>query len=385
MFEAPIVDFFSTKNTPFFFYDFDILRNILKEVKSIKNQYGYKVHFALKANSNPEILKIISEAGFGADCVSGNEVLRAIETGFDPENIVFAGVGKTDDEINISLNNNISCLNVESLQELEVINNLAAKKKKLAKIALRINPGIDARTHKYTTTGTEENKFGIYKWDLKKTVDLLKNLNNLVLKGLHFHIGSQITDMNVFIRLCDEIIKIIEWFSNCNIKIENINVGGGLAVNYHDNSDELPDFKNYFEIFNKNLNIEEYQKLHFELGRSIVANCGSLISKVLYIKKGKMTNFAILDAGITELIRPALYQALHQIENISSNSKQTEKYDVVGPICESSDFFAKGISLPETKRGDIIVIKAAGAYGQVMSSDYNLRTKAKAIYSDEIN
>lgn len=377
------VDIFIRKKTPFFFYDLDVLENVLKEVKSISNQYGYIVHYALKANSNDRILNIISQAGFGADCVSGNEVLKAIETGFDPENIVFAGVGKTDDEINISLDKNIFCLNVESLEELGVINHLAAQNGKQVNISLRINPGIDADTHEYTTTGTDENKFGIYRWDLDKTIGLLADMKNLVFRGLHFHIGSQITDMDVFVRLCTEINKILDWFSGQNIKIENINVGGGLGINYLDDCNKLPDFKSYFGIFKNNLNTDKGQKIHFELGRSLVASCGVLISRVLYIKKGKTTNFAILDAGITELIRPALYHSRHLIENLSSYSNKTEKYDVVGPICESSDFFAKGISLPETKRGDIIAIKATGAYGQVMSSDYNLRTKAKAYYSDE--
>jgi len=377
-------EYFNTIRTPFFYYEMDVLSLILKEIEEVYRKYDFIIHYAVKANSNSKILRSISEKGLGADCVSGNEILKSIEMGFDPDKIVFAGVGKTDEEINISIDKNIYCLNVESLEELKVINMLAANKGKKVNIALRINPGIDAVTHEYTTTGKDENKFGIYKWDLDKATQLLPGLKNLVFKGLHYHIGSQITDMNVFIKLCQEINYTLDWFKAKDIKIADINVGGGLGINYSDINDQLPDFKSYFGVFSKHLKIENGQKVHFELGRSIVAKCGNLLSRVLYIKKGKLTNFAILDAGITELIRPALYKSCHRILNISSDSKIEQKSDVVGPICESSDFFAKGIYLPETKRGDLILIKDAGAYGQVMSSDYNLRTKAKAYYSNDI-
>ena len=380
--------------TPFYYYDTEVLNQTLQQLKKEADKYGFTVHYALKANANDKILNTIKQYGIGADCVSGNEVKKAIETGFKPEHIVFAGVGKNDDEINYALNNSIFCFNCESLQELEIINELAAAKNKIAHIALRINPNVNANTHKYITTGLEENKFGINLWELEAVTGALKIFKNLKLIGLHFHIGSQITDLGAFKSLCLRINEIQGWFENHKITIENVNVGGGLGVNYHEPDTYLVvDFASYFKLFNDFLELRPDQKVHFELGRAIVAQCGTLISKVLYIKKGVNTNFAILDAGMTELMRPALYQAYHKIENISKDSQQSAisnsqsamyKYDVVGPICESSDCFGKAVTLPETQRGDIIALRTAGAYGEVMSSAYNLRNRVKAVYSDEL-
>ncbi len=317
-------------------------------------------------------------------------IKKAIECGYSSEHIVFAGVGKNDAEINFALDNKIFCFNCESLQEIEVINELAFAKNKIAHIALRINPNVNANTHKYITTGLEENKFGINLWELESVVSALTDLKNIQLIGLHFHIGSQITDLSSFKSLCMRVNEIQSWFVSHKIKIENINVGGGLGVDYHEpDKNCYADFAAYFQLFSDFLELRPNQKVHFELGRAIVAQCGTLISKVLYIKKGVNTNFAILDAGMTELMRPALYQAYHKIENISKNQKLTTnnqqlKYDVVGPICESSDCFGKAVNLPETQRGDIVAIRTAGAYGEVMSSGYNLRERVKSVYSDKI-
>jgi diaminopimelate decarboxylase len=303
---------------------------------------------------------------------------------------VFAGVGKSDAEINIALDHSIFCFNCESLQEMEVINELALAKNKTANIALRINPNVNANTHKYITTGLEENKFGINLWELESVIESLKELKNLKLIGLHFHIGSQITDMSSFKSLCMRVNEIQSWFVSHKIKIENINVGGGWGVDYHEpDKNRFVDFAAYFKLYNDFLELRPGQKVHFELGRAVVAQCGTLISKVLYIKKGVSTNFAILDAGMTELMRPALYQAYHKIENLkqyqnTSTKYQDLKYDVVGPICESSDCFGKAVNLPETSRGDIIALRTAGAYGEVMSSSYNLRDRVKSIYSDDL-
>lgn len=390
--------------TPFYYYDVEVLNRTLQQLKSEADKYGFVVHYALKANANNKVLNAVKSYGIGADCVSGNEVKKAVETGFSPEHIVFAGVGKSDDEINYALDNSIFCFNCESSQELEVINELAAAKNKVASIALRINPNVNANTHKYITTGLEENKFGINLWELENVVNSFNALKNLKLIGLHFHIGSQITDLGSFKSLCLKVNEIQTWFEQRKIKIENINVGGGLGVNYYEPDTYLiPDFAAYFKLFGDFLEVRNGQKVHFELGRAIVAQCGTLISKVLYIKKGVNTNFAILDAGMTELMRPALYQAYHKIENISKmedgkwkmeNGQDTSatshstssifKYDVVGPICESSDCFGKAVSLPETERGDVMALRTAGAYGEVMSSAYNLRDRVKAVYSDEI-
>jgi diaminopimelate decarboxylase len=304
--------------------------------------------------------------------------------GFNNSDIVFAGVGKTDKEINLGLKNEIFCFNCESLQELEVINHLAKQVRKIAVIALRINPNVDAKTHCYITTGLEENKFGINQWELNDVILKLKSFSNIKLTGLHFHIGSQVTDLKVFKGLCIRVNEIRQWFYEHNIDFEHINVGGGYGIDYEDpDNNSIPDFETFFKIFNDLLERQPNQKIHFELGRTIVAHCGSLISKVLYIKNGVNTNFAILDAGMTELMRPALYQSYHKIENLSSSEKK-ERYDVVGPICESSDTFGKSVLLPETKRGDIIAVRSTGAYGEVMSSGYNLRDRVKAVYSDEI-
>ena len=381
MFTPEIIAQFSNTPTPFYHYDLKVLEQTLAALKNEAEQYKYHVHYALKANSNNTILNTIKQFGLGADCVSGNEILKAIECGYDNSKIAFAGVGKSDQEINIGLDHDIFCFNCESLPEIEVINELAANKNKVANIALRINPNVNAKTHHYITTGLEENKFGINMWELENVLKALKGFEHIKLIGLHFHIGSQIIDLSVFKGLCIRVNEIQEWFITHNIIVDHINVGGGLGVDYENpDSNLIPDFKSYFGLFNQFLKLQPNQQLHFELGRAIVAQCGNLISKVLYIKNGVNTNFAIVDAGMTELLRPALYQATHKIENLSSTAP-TQKYDVVGPVCESSDCFGKAIDLPETKRGDLIAIRTAGAYGEVMANGYNLRELNKEVFS----
>ncbi len=374
---------FTLTPTPFYYYDMELLDQTLLSLKQESDRYGFIVHYALKANANPVILEKINAFGFGADCVSGNEVKRAAETGFPNEKIVFAGVGKSDEEILTGLKNNIHSFNCESLQELEIIDQLAGEMNKTAPVALRLNPNVSANTHKYITTGLEENKFGINQWELDALLEKLKKLKNVKLIGLHFHIGSQITDLSAFKSLCIKINEFQQWFSQRHIAIPNLNVGGGLGINYHEpDKYAIADFASFFKLFHDYLDVYPRQKIHFELGRALVAQCGSLISKVLYIKNGVNTNFMILDAGMTELIRPALYQAYHKIENISNNDGISQRYDVVGPICESSDCFGKALVLPLTSRGDLIAIRSTGAYGEVMSSNYNLREKVEAYYSD---
>ncbi|MDX5442639.1 MAG: diaminopimelate decarboxylase [Hymenobacteraceae bacterium] len=371
---------FTNHPTPFYFYDLNLLRHTLETVKTEADKYGFIVHYALKANVNQPILELMNSFGFGADCVSGNEVKRAIESGFPGHHVVFAGVGKSDEEIRFALAQDIFCFNCESSHELEVLNELAAEQQTVARVALRINPNVNAHTHHYITTGLEENKFGINMWEMEAVLAQLQQLKNIELIGLHFHIGSQITDLEVFRNLCTRVNEIQQWFAARHIELPHINVGGGLGVDYyHPDTNPMPDFAAYFNLFHRFLELKPGQKLHFELGRALVAQCGTLVSKVLYIKKGINTNFAILDAGMTELIRPALYQSYHKIENITSQDPE-QKYDVVGPICESSDCFGKAVMLPETKRGDLIAIRTAGAYGEVMSSAYNLREKAGAVF-----
>lgn len=367
--------------TPFYWYDTQLLDQTLETVKTLANRYGYHVHYAVKANGNIDILRRVNAFGLGADCVSGNEIKQSIAAGIDPQKIAFAGVGKSDEEIEIGIENNIFCFNCESVPEMENINEIAGKMGKVANIAIRINPNVEASTHHYITTGLKENKFGINSWDFENVLSALATLKNIKLVGLHFHIGSQILDMQNFRNLCTRVNEIQEWFYARQVIVDHINVGGGLGINYEQPDKEpIPAFEDYFKVFNETLKLRPKQQLHFELGRSIVAQCGNLITKILYVKNGVNTKFAIVDAGMTELIRPALYQASHKIENISS-TEAVDKYDVVGPICESSDCFAKAIELNACKRGDLLAIRSAGAYGEAMASTYNLRTMVKSYFS----
>ena len=380
----PINKFHNIK-TPFYYYDSGLLRDTLniiyKETTKYKNYY---IHYAIKANSNPKILKIISQYGFGADCVSGGEIQAAIDAGFPPSKIVYAGVGKSDWEINLGLDNNIFCFNVESTAELEVINTLASQRNKVANVAFRINPNIGAHTHANITTGLAENKFGIAMDDLEKTIEISTRLKNISVIGLHFHIGSQILDMDDFKALSNRINDLQCRLKQHGIVLPNINVGGGLGINYeHPDIEPIPDFADYFSTYAKHLRILPDQKVHFELGRSVVGQCGTLITRLLYVKNGSYKKFAIVDAGMTDLIRPALYHAYHKIENISSN-EEVETYDIVGPICESSDVFAKSIEINKCHRGDIIAIRSAGAYGEVMASQYNCRELPKGYITEEL-
>jgi diaminopimelate decarboxylase len=370
--------------TPFYFYDTELLQKTLQAATFEANKYNYHIHYAVKANANPRILSFICKQGLGADCVSGGEIQAALNAGFPADKIVFAGVGKADWEISLGLDNDIFCFNAESIPELEIINELAALKSKTAKVALRINPEVDARTHHHITTGTKENKFGINLNQLDTVLDRLNTLPALKLNGLHFHIGSQLTDLKPFLLLCKRAAELQQRLAERGITLENINFGGGLGIDYeHPDGKPVPDFKKYFEIFRKHFPVLPNQQIHFEPGRSIVGQCGSLISKVLYVKEGSFKKFVVLDAGFTELIRPAFYNAYHKIENLTS-IEPDETYDVVGPICESSDTFAKAIEINKAHRGDIVAFRSAGAYGEIMASQYNCRQLPKAYFSDSL-
>ena len=376
---------FKPLETPFYYYDMELLQKTLDTIKAETGKYGcFHVHYAVKANANPRILSLIASNGLGADCVSGGEIQAALDAGFPADKIVFAGVGKADWEINLGLDNEIFCFNVESLAELRVINELAGLKGKIARIALRINPDVDAHTHAKITTGLKENKFGINWSMLNGVLDELESLPHVRLIGIHCHIGSQITDMSAFRNLAIRINDIQDELDKRGFHIENLNMGGGLGIDYyHPNHLPIPSFDNYFAVFSSLLRLREGQQVHFEPGRSVVAQCGTLISRVLYVKEGEVKKFAILDAGFTDLIRPARYDAYHRIENISSD-EEVDYYDVVGPICESSDVFGKDVELNKAHRGDFIALRSAGAYGEIMASQYNCRKLPKAYYSDQI-
>ena len=379
------VNKFRELETPFYYYDVNVLRETLSCINKEAGKYNnFCVHYAVKANANHKVLTIIRESGLGADCVSGGEIRAAIKAGFPTNKIVYAGVGKTDWEINLGLDYDIFCFNVESVPELEIINELAAAKGKTARVAFRINPNVGAHTHANITTGLAENKFGISMEDMDKVIDMAGTLPHVKFVGLHFHIGSQILDMGDFGALCNRVNELQEKLYARQIIVEHINVGGGLGIDYaHPNRQAIPNFTEYFATYHKHLKLRPQQTLHFELGRAVVGQCGSLISKVIYVKQGTNKQFAILDAGMTDLIRPALYQAYHKIENITSEEPM-ETYDVVGPICESSDVFGKAIDLNKAHRGDLFALRSAGAYGEIMASAYNCRALPKGYTSEEL-
>ena len=371
--------------TPFYYYDVELLRSTLHTIQQeVSKHEGFCVHYAVKANANPKVLKIIREAGLGVDCVSGGEIAASMKSGFPSSKIVYAGVGKSDWEINLGLDNDIFCFNVESIPELEVINELATAKDKVARVAFRLNPNVGAHTHANITTGLAENKFGIDMRDMLAVINKANQMSHVKVVGLHFHIGSQILDMGDFEALCNRINELQDELDRHRIHVEHINVGGGLGVDYqHPNRVSIPDFKAYFDTYAKKLKLRNGQTLHFELGRAVVAQCGTLITRTLYIKEGYVKKFCIVDAGFTDLIRPALYQAYHKIENLSSD-EPLETYDVVGPICESTDVFAKQIDLNRVHRGDFIAIRSAGAYGEIMASQYNCRPLPVGYISEEL-
>ena len=372
------IDIFKETPTPFYYYDLALLDKTLAQLK--EDAGNYNVHYALKANTDKKVVETIASHGLGADCVSGGEVDLALASGIPANKIVFAGVGKTDKEIENALKAGIGCFNVESIEELEVISEIATRLGETANVAFRVNPNVDAHTHANITTGLSENKFGINLELLPMAVECGNRLPGINIIGLHFHIGSQVLEFSPFRELCTVVNGLIDTYPG----LTYINVGGGLGIDYVDpDKNPIPDFKSYFEVFRNNLNLKENQTLHFELGRSIVGQCGSLISRVIYVKNGTVKKFLICDAGMSELIRPALYDAHHVVENLSApENSPKEEYDVVGPICESSDVFAHSELLPLSHRGDLIAFRSAGAYGETMASHYNLRSLEPTIYGE---
>ncbi|MCM1348944.1 MAG: diaminopimelate decarboxylase [Firmicutes bacterium] len=373
-----------TVSTPCYLYDMALLRQTVNNALAAAANPRFVIHYAMKANAEQPILALMQASGLGVDTVSGGEIALALKYGFAPEKIVFAGVGKTDAEIDVALTRGIGCLNVESLEELEVIAQRAEALGKVAPVALRVNPDIDAHTHHYITTGLAENKFGIPMEKLHEALNFICSSNWLNLRGLHFHIGSQITIMEPFKILCERINSLQDHYERLGFTFPTINLGGGLGIDYDNPSlNPIPPFKEFFETVNRYLKPHHNQEVHFELGRSLVAQCGTLLSRVLYVKEGLEKRFAIIDAGFTDLIRPALYGAHHAIENLTSNSAEKLDYDVVGPVCESSDMFGEKISLPVTHRGDILAIRSAGAYGSVMAMTYNCRPLPSALFVNQ--
>ena len=377
--------------TPFYYYDMDLFRKTVDYAAEMAGKYGIKIHYAVKANVERRLLEYISGKGFGADCVSGNEVLHAHDCGFPGDKIVYAGVGKSDKEIYNALKIGIEAFNCESLQEIYVINEMAHVHGLKANVSVRINPDIDAHTHKYVTTGLYENKFGISQHEFDKLIDILKKSEHINFIGLHFHIGSQITRVEeVFALECQRVNDIVAYFERNGLKVSNINLGGGLGVDYDDpDENAIPDFETWFRTISENIARREDQAVHVEPGRSLVAQCATLISRVLFVKSGETKNFLIMDAGMNDLIRPALYGAYHKIENLSASQRTFypthQAYDIVGPVCESSDVWGAGRLLPLSVRGDLMAIRSTGAYGQVMASRYNMKDLAPSVFSDNLD
>ncbi len=391
MLETSTIERLDAVATPFYYYDMSLLRKTIETACQAAERHNIRIHYALKANAEERILRCISSYGAGADCVSGNEVIHAVECGFKAEDIVYAGVGKSDKEIYQAMKLGIGAFNCESLQEIYVINEMARELGTKANVSVRINPDIDAHTHKYVTTGLYENKFGISQHEFDKLIDLMGKCGNINFIGLHFHIGSQITMVDeVFALECARANDIVAYFERNGLKINNINLGGGLGVDYDDpDTNPVPDFELWMDTIDRNIRRRDDQIVHVEPGRSVVANCGTLISRVLFVKSGETKNFLILDAGMNDLIRPALYGAYHRIENISAVMRpffpSHQAYDIVGPVCESSDVWGAGRLLPLSVRGDLIAIRSTGAYGSVMASRYNMKDLAPAVFSDALD
>ncbi len=385
MLSAVVKDKLRTLETPFYFYDIDLLRRTLACCAEESSRYGYQVHYAIKANYDPRILAEIRSYGLGIDAVSGNEVRRAVECGYSPRDIVYAGVGKSDREIRYSIEQDICAFNCESFHELEIIDGIAASMGRRVRVALRINPDVDPQTHKYISTGQADSKFGISYTEIDRIRDKMPQWKHIEIIGLHFHIGSQILDLNVFAKLCERVNTLWQWFAERGFHFSYVNLGGGLGIDYVNPEEHpIPDFAGYFAVFHEHLRLGSDVSVHFELGRSIVGQCGELISRVLFHKttaSGKRV--AIIDASMTELLRPALYQAKHVIENLSGGEKK-DTYIIGGTVCESSDIFARDLTLPVLHRGDLVSIKSAGAYGAAMASTYNLHDLPGAVYSDEL-
>ncbi len=372
-----------TLPTPFYLYDMELLGRTLD---AIRDQAGdYRIHYAIKANGDERILGEVLKRGFGIDCVSGNELRLIRRLGFPADTIVYAGVGKSDPEIELGVREGIRAFNCESRQELQVIDEIAGRLALRARVALRINPDVDPQTHRHISTGQADSKFGISYLELEQVAEELAEYKHLDFQGLHFHIGSQITDMRVFEFFCRRVNSLVEWFAERGFPLGYINMGGGLGVNYDaPDAEPIPDFGAYFDAFRRNLEVGDAE-VHFELGRAMVAQCGELITRVLFNKvnsAGKQV--VIIDGSMSELIRPALYEAYHEIENLDARPGSPRvAYVVAGTVCESSDVFASDRELPELRRGDLVTIKSAGAYGASMASQYNMHDLPRAVYFPE--
>ena len=364
--------------TPCFIYSHNDLVKNFSEIKNVFASEKRKVFYSVKANSNLSILKVLLELGAGFDIVSLGELERVIKIGAQPEKIIYSGVGKSEEEIIRSLEYGIHCFNVESFSELERINSIAEKLNKVAPVSIRINPNIDPGSHEFISTGVETTKFGI---NLKNMMDAFIYANNeksIELLGIDYHIGSQIESLDPFKEAIISVKKIVDQLKENNINIKLIDMGGGLGINYQNN--DAPSLNDFGKTINQVINDNELSDYDFiiELGRSIVGNVGYILTSVEYIKKDSEKNFVIVDAGMDNLIRPALYGAWHEIKPIADNKEQNILCDIVGPVCECTDFLGKDRQL-SVQQGDLLIISSCGAYASSMASNYNSRPKPSEI------
>ena len=361
--------------TPTYCYSYNQLKENILKFKKYFNKFNPLICFAVKSNNNNKILKEIANLGLGADVVSIGELMAALKSNIHPNKIVFSGVGKTYDEIKFAVNKKILLINAESKSEIETILKIAKKNNRSVDIGIRLNPNIDARTIKEITTGKSSNKFGLVDKEIISLINYYKNSKFINIKCLSVHIGSQITSHLPYLKMLKAIQKIID---KCNFYFEYIDLGGGMGINYKKDEKKL-NFKKYSERIYKFVK-KNNTKIIFEPGRSIVGNAGYLLSKIIYIKKTRNINFIIIDAGMNDLMRPALYKAYHRIIPTKRNVNQIRKrHEFVGPVCETTDKFLSTKSFQKLNEGDNIVLCDVGAYGKTLSSNYNLRTSADEI------
>lgn len=374
--DVPVSELIEAFGTPLYIYSYNTILRHFRAYDDAFDGVPHIICFALKANTNSALLRLMAENGGGADIVSGGELFRALRAGIPPEKIVYAGVGKTEEEIRYALKSGILMFNVESEEELKEINRVAGEMGVRAPIALRVNPDIDPETHPYIATGLRKHKFGIPFEDALEYYRSIKRLKNLEIVGIHKHIGSQITKVSPFTEALRRVLLLLDELGRYGITIKYLDIGGGLGITYKDEVPPLPkDLSRHLLPLIKGRNLT----LIVEPGRSIVGNAGILVTKVLYLKKGEEKEFVIVDAGMNDLIRPAFYGSYHHIQPVHRKKRKEIIADIVGPICESSDFLAKDREIPRVRQGEYLAVMSAGAYGFSMSSNYNSRPRVAEV------
>jgi diaminopimelate decarboxylase len=376
--DTPVTDIAETYGTPCYVYSKQALENAFNRFEAGLKHTDHLICFAVKANPNLAVLNVFAKLGAGFDIVSGGELARVIAAGGDPKKVVFSGVGKTADEMRAALDADILCFNVESASELVRLNMVAGEMGKIAPVSLRVNPDVDAKTHPYISTGLKNNKFGVA---FEDAIDVYKEaaaLPNIAVHGVDCHIGSQITEISPFIDALDRVLNLVEQLEANDIHITHIDVGGGIGITYDDETP--PAFTDYAKAILEKLNNKQV-KLLFEPGRALVGNAGVLLTKVEYLKPTESKHFAIVDAAMNDLMRPALYDAYHNIVAAKPRNGETTAYEIVGPVCETGDFLGHDRPL-NLQENDLLVVESAGAYAMSMASNYNTRARAAEIMVD---